>query len=37
MPPGYASNNDNANTETHKRELNVLLVGGIRDNKESHK
>ncbi len=37
MLPRYTKNNDNTNIETHKRELNGLLVGGIRDNKGSHK
>lgn len=37
VSPRYGRNNDNANTEIHKRELNGLLVGGIRDNKGSHK
>lgn len=30
-------NNDGTNTGTHKRALNGLLVGEIRDNKGSHK
>lgn len=30
-------NNEGTNTDTHKRALNGLLVGEIRDNKGSHK
>lgn len=37
MVLGYTRNNDSPNIETHKHELNGLLVGGIRDNKGSHK
>lgn len=37
VPPRYPSSNDNASIEIHKHELNGLLVGGIRDNKGSHK
>lgn len=37
MAPTCTRNNHNAQIETHKHELNGLLVGGIRHNKGSHK